>query len=72
MIPPCAPSASSPHYVARALGYNNTTDWMANDAATIAAASPDHFMAICSDIARAGFESIDIWTAHALASPQPR
>ncbi|HEY7117359.1 MAG TPA: sugar phosphate isomerase/epimerase family protein [Tepidisphaeraceae bacterium] len=54
----------SANYVARALGYMGPADWMANDAATLAAASPERFLQICQDVAAAGFDAIDIWTAH--------
>lgn len=52
------------NYVARALGYSGDTDWMKHDAATVASASPEHFLAIVQDIIAAGFDAIDIWTAH--------
>src|SRR5438045_9425067 len=54
----------SANYVARALNYRGPADWMAHDAATIKSASPEHFAAIAADVAAAGFENIDIWTAH--------
>src|SRR5256885_17209803 len=54
----------SANYVARALNYRGPSDWMAHDAATIKAASPEHFAAVAADVAAAGFENIDIWTAH--------
>ncbi|HEV8604357.1 MAG TPA: sugar phosphate isomerase/epimerase family protein [Tepidisphaeraceae bacterium] len=54
----------SANYVGRALNYRGPADWMPNDAATLKAASPDHFASIAFDIAAAGFEAIDIWTAH--------
>src|SRR5258706_455543 len=54
----------SANYVARALNYRGGSDWMAHDAATIEAASPEHFAAVAADVAAAGFENIDIWTAH--------
>ena len=52
------------NYVARALRYASPPDWMANDAATVQAASPDAFLQIVQDIVTAGFDAIDIWTAH--------
>src|SRR6266704_2614649 len=54
----------SANYVARALDYRGPSDWMAHDAATIRAASAEHFAGIAADVAAAGFENIDIWTAH--------
>ena len=54
----------SANYVARALNYRGPSDWMAHDAATIKTASPEHFAGIAADVAAAGFENIDIWTAH--------
>src|SRR5438132_470805 len=52
------------NYVARALNYNGDTDWTAHDAATMRTIDGQAFGAICNDIAAAGFEAIDIWTAH--------
>jgi sugar phosphate isomerase/epimerase len=54
----------SANYVGRALDYRGPADWMANDAATVKAASAEHFNAVAKDVAEAGFEAIDIWTAH--------
>jgi L-ribulose-5-phosphate 3-epimerase len=54
----------SANYVARALNYRGPDDWMAHDAATIKAASAEHFAGVVADVAAAGFENIDIWTAH--------
>src|SRR5258706_14584814 len=54
----------SANYVARALDYKGLADWMPNNDATIKAASAEHFLGVVQDIAAAGFESIDIWTAH--------
>jgi sugar phosphate isomerase/epimerase len=54
----------SANYVARALNYKGPHDWMANNDATVAAASPEHFLAVCQDVVAAGFDAIDVWTAH--------
>ena len=54
----------SANYVARALNYKGPHDWMPNNDATIASASPEAFLAICQDVVAAGFDAIDIWTAH--------
>ena len=54
----------SANYVARALDYRGPHDWMPNNDATIASAIPEHFLAICQDVVAAGFDAIDIWTAH--------
>lgn len=58
------PSFITANYVARALNYRGPADWMPNNDATIAAASAEHFLQIVQDVVAAGFESIDIWTAH--------
>jgi sugar phosphate isomerase/epimerase len=52
------------NYVARALEYNGETDWSAHDVATVRSIDGQSFGAICNDIAAAGFDCIDIWTAH--------
>jgi sugar phosphate isomerase/epimerase len=52
------------NYAARALNYDGTTDWAAHDAATLRTIDGEGFGAICSEIAEAGFDHIDIWTAH--------
>ncbi len=52
------------NFVGRALRYGNNRDWSANEQATLAAASPDDFMSIAAEVANAGFEAIDLWTAH--------
>ena len=52
------------NYVARALNYDGNRDWSAHDAATVRTIDGPGFSAICSDIADAGFDCIDIWTAH--------
>ena len=52
------------NYVARALNYRGPNDWMPNQDATIAAASPEYFLGMVQEIAAAGFDAIDIWTAH--------
>src|SRR5215218_138174 len=54
----------SANYVARALDYNGETDWMGHDRATVRSASPERFLQIAQDVVGAGFEAIDIWTAH--------
>src|SRR5687767_5093303 len=54
----------SANYVGRAMNYRGPEDWMTHDAVTVAAASPENFAAIAEDVAEAGFEAIDIWTAH--------
>jgi sugar phosphate isomerase/epimerase len=54
----------SANYVGRAMNYRGPADWGANDAATVKAVSPEHFDAVAKDVAAAGFEAIDIWTAH--------
>jgi L-ribulose-5-phosphate 3-epimerase len=54
----------SANYVGRALDYRGPHDWMPNNDATIAAASPEGFLQIVQDVAAAGFEAIDVWTAH--------
>jgi sugar phosphate isomerase/epimerase len=54
----------SANFVARALGYRGPADWMPNQDATIAKASPEEFGAMAQEIAAAGFEAIDVWTAH--------
>lgn len=54
----------SANYVARALNYKGPHDWMPNNDATVAAATPEHFLAVCQDVVAAGFDAIDIWTAH--------
>ena len=51
------------NYVARALNYNGDTDWAIHDAAT-RLIDGQSFSAIAGDIATAGFDHIDIWTAH--------
>jgi sugar phosphate isomerase/epimerase len=52
------------NYVARALDYRGPLDWMPNQEATIAAASPAGFLEMVQEIVGAGFEAVDIWTAH--------
>ena len=52
------------NYVARALDYKGPHDWMPNNDATVAQASPENFLAVIQDIVAAGFENVDIWTAH--------
>lgn len=56
----------SANYVARALNYPGGTvaDWMKFDRATLDSASPREFMAVAQEIAAAGFENVDVWTAH--------
>ena len=52
------------NYAARSLNYNGDTDWATHDAATLRTIDGETFGAIARDIAAAGFENIDIWTAH--------
>lgn len=52
------------NYAARSLNYNGDTDWAVHDAATVRTIDGTSFGAIANDIAAAGFENIDIWTAH--------
>ena len=52
------------NYVARAMNYNGDRDWVAHDAATVRTIDGAGFGAIANDIAAAGFEAVDIWTAH--------
>ena len=52
------------NYVARALNYNGDPDWSTHDAATTRLIDGEGFGRIAGDIAAAGFENIDIWTAH--------
>jgi sugar phosphate isomerase/epimerase len=54
----------SANYVARALNYNGNTDWMTHDRATAGAASPEAFLQVAQDVVAAGFDAIDIWSAH--------
>lgn len=54
----------SANYVARALEYSGPHEWGTNDEATIQAASAEHFETVADDIANAGFQAVDIWTAH--------
>ena len=48
------------NYVARAFDYKGPNDWMPNQDATLAAASPDYFLAMVQDIVAADFDAIDI------------
>jgi hypothetical protein len=57
-------SSISANYVAHALNYNGDENWGTHDAATVAAASPEHFSSIAHDVKSAGFNAIYIWTAH--------
>jgi sugar phosphate isomerase/epimerase len=52
------------NYVGRALRYKGPGDWMPNQEATIRSASPDRFLEMTQEIVAAGFEAVDIWTAH--------
>ena len=52
------------NYVARALKYNGDAEWSHHDEATTRLIDGPGFSAIASDIADAGFDHIDIWTAH--------
>jgi sugar phosphate isomerase/epimerase len=63
-MPNITTSFITANYVARALNYRGPHDWMSHDDATLAAASPETFLAIVQDIVSAGYEAIDVWTAH--------
>ena len=52
------------NFVGRALGYRGPDDWMVHDAATVKAASPERFLEMTQEIVAAGFEAVDVWTAH--------
>jgi sugar phosphate isomerase/epimerase len=57
------------NYVARELGYDGVDDWGRNDEATNAAFSPldtygERLDAVLGGIRAAGFDRIDLWTAH--------
>jgi len=52
------------NYVARASNYNGSEDWGTHDRATSANANAATFQKIAQDVSGAGFEAIDIWTAH--------
>ena len=52
------------NYVARSSNYNGVADWSTQDKLTQEQIDGASFREICSDIANAGFEDIDIWTAH--------
>lgn len=57
------------NYVARELGYDGVDDWGRSDEATNAAFSPletygERLDAVLEGIRAAGFERIDLWTAH--------
>ena len=54
------------NYVARALNYPGgpVSDWPRHDAATRKIASAEHFAEVARDVAFAGFDGIDIWSAH--------
>jgi L-ribulose-5-phosphate 3-epimerase len=56
----------SANYVARAKNYpgGSVNTWGAYDTATVDAASRETFTAVARDVANAGFEAIDIWSAH--------
>jgi len=54
----------SANYVGKALNYRGPDDWMPNQEATIKAASPEEFLQIAQSVVAAGFDAIDIWTAH--------
>jgi sugar phosphate isomerase/epimerase len=61
---PITTSFITANYVARAKGYDGTPDWGYHDRATVASANPSTFMLMAADIAAAGFDHIDLWTAH--------
>src|SRR4051812_47979350 len=54
------------NYVGRVSGYPGgaVSDWSRFDAATYAAPPEEHFPPIAADVATAGFDRIDLWTAH--------
>ena len=52
------------NYVARALKYNGNTNWSTHEKATMNEAAPDVFRAMAVDIMEAGFDAMDLWTAH--------
>src|SRR5688500_1487602 len=52
------------NFVARARGYDGNPDWMAHDRATVESASPERFLEVVQDLVAAGFDAIDVWTAH--------
>jgi sugar phosphate isomerase/epimerase len=58
----------SANYVARATNYDGDEDWDHHDSATIelikASPTGEHFSAVARDAALAGFDTIDVWTAH--------
>ncbi|MGH7214544.1 MAG: sugar phosphate isomerase/epimerase family protein [Tepidisphaeraceae bacterium] len=58
----------SANYVARALNYTGKSinEWGKHDAATVEACgkSSEHFMAVARDVSDAGFDAIDVWSAH--------
>ncbi|MBC8074549.1 MAG: hypothetical protein H7Y32_00610, partial [Chloroflexales bacterium] len=55
------------NYVGRALGYSgfSLAEWGLAERATVEQTDLAAFDAICADVARAGFRSIEIWKAHA-------
>ncbi len=57
-------SFMSANYVGRALKYQGPADWGPNNDAVLASINAECFMEIAQDVAGAGFEAIDIWTAH--------
>jgi len=61
---PLTTSFITANYVARALDYKGPDDWMPNQDATLASASPEHFLQIVQDVVAAGFDAVDVWTAH--------
>lgn len=68
-LPPLTLSFMSANYVARELGYGGADDWGPFDDATNAAFEPvesfgARLNALLATIAAAGFDAIDLWTAH--------
>jgi sugar phosphate isomerase/epimerase len=52
------------NFVARARGYDGNPDWMVHDQATVGSASPERFLEVVQDLVAAGFDAVDVWTAH--------
>ena len=68
-VAPLTLSFMSANYVSAALGYGATDDWGPFDEATNEAFAPletfdARFRAVLRTIARAGFDALDLWTAH--------
>ena len=68
-VAPHTLSFMSANYVSAALGYGRAEDWGPFDEATNEAFAPletfdERFRAVLATIASAGFEALDLWTAH--------